>query len=591
MIKTRPSACTVTDDVFDTAMRVIAKACAAEQLEFYYQQASRGGGRPPAGIQYTTQAIWVALLVRFLQGRPYSMRGAMDTIGEFSDQQLAAVGMSGQDCTPIRRTPDTEYQRMHRFWQLRVDQLDPFFDVPARRITNAEFAQLLASRTQETLLRAEIADQRLTDLINDLLLGSIDDPAPPDCEGDVVVDETIINTASPDRMIGTHPQRYHSASAVAGYWVRDKTGIVTQPGERRDMKGLGYGVGATFVSRVARRHMLHAQAPVFIGLAVHLPTGASLTALQTCLAQIKRTGLGCRRGGRERWPLLTADMGYNRRTGFGELMITTRYSPVVRYPKGWGVQFASATPAGAPDGPPPGPVQYAGAFFCPAALKLLKGHRTPETEEILNNDGFRAHDQRLRKIYPFLMGFHTRPFFADNRYGRPRLGASHKRIAKIRLVCPAALGAVMCPLKPESLDTDRIGLPLAEPEWTADAMACCAKSSVTVSLTDDQLRMAQWDLVPGSWEHTLYYEAARSLTEQRFSQLKSRHVAGLDKLTTGPRRTPMIKIAVALAAATVNIRAQQNHRPGVARTESIDVRTRQLGTHLGYPPARIPPRS
>ena len=104
---------------------------------------------------------------------------------------------------------------MHRFWQLRVDQLDPFFDVPARRITNAEFAQLLASRTQETLLRAEIADQRLTDLINDLLLGSIDDPAPPDCEGDVVVDETIINTASPDRMIGTHPQRYHSASAVA----------------------------------------------------------------------------------------------------------------------------------------------------------------------------------------------------------------------------------------------------------------------------------------------------------------------------------------------------------------------------------------
>lgn len=314
MIKTRPAACTVTEEVFDTALRVIAKARVAEQMEFYYQHATRGGGRPPATLRYTTEAIWVSLLVRFLQGRPYSMRGAMDTIGEFSDQQLAAVGMSGQDCTPIRRTPDTEYQRMHRFWHLRVDQLDPFSDVPARRITNAEFAELLASRTQETLLRAEAADQRLTDLINDLLFGSIDDPAPPDCEGDVVVDETIINTASPDRMIGTHPQRYHSASAVAGYWVRDKTGIVTQPGERRDLKGLGYGVGATFVSRVARRHTLHAQAPVFTGLAVHLPTGASLTALQTCLAQIKRTGLDCRRGGRERWPLLTADMGYNRRT-------------------------------------------------------------------------------------------------------------------------------------------------------------------------------------------------------------------------------------------------------------------------------------
>jgi hypothetical protein len=591
VIKARQSVCTVTDDVFATAIDVITKARVAEALEFYYREATRGGGRPPAGIQYTALAIWVALLVRFLQGRPHSLRGVMDTIGEFSDQQLAAVGMIGQDCSAITRTPGSEYQRMHRFWQLRLDQVDPFVDVPARRITNGEFAEILASRTQERLLAAEIADQRLTDLVNDLLYGSINDPAPPDCEGDVVVDETIINTASPDRKIGIHPQRCRAASAVAGYWIRDKSGVATASGHTKEIRGSGYGIGATFFSRVARRHTLHAQPPMFISMDVHRPTGANLTALQTCIAQIRRTGLDCRQGGRSRWPLLTADMGYNSKAGFGELMITTKYSPVVRYPKGWGVKFTSAPPPGAPPGPPPGPVQYAGAFFCPAALKLLDGHRTPDSEEILNNDGFKVHDQRLRAIYPFLMGFHTRPYFGDNRYGRPRLGVPAQQVSKIRLVCPAALGAVMCPLKPESLDTDNIGLPLAEPEWTADAMACCAKSSVTVSLTEDQLRMAQWDLVPGSWEHTLYYEAARSLTEQRFSQLKSRHVAGLDKLTTGPRRTPMIKIAVALAAATVNIRAQQGHRPGAARTESIDVRTRQLSTHLGYPPARIPPRS
>ena len=43
MIKVRPSVCTVTDDVFDTAMHVITKARVAEQLELYYQQANRGG--------------------------------------------------------------------------------------------------------------------------------------------------------------------------------------------------------------------------------------------------------------------------------------------------------------------------------------------------------------------------------------------------------------------------------------------------------------------------------------------------------------------------------------------------------------------
>ena len=64
-----------------------------------------------------------------------------------------------------------------------------------------------------------------------------------------------------------------------------------------------------------------------------------------------------------------------------------------------------------------------------------------------------------------------------------------------------------------------LGLPMAEPDWPAEAMACCSNSSTTVYLTDGQRRMAQWDLIPGSWERTVYFEAARALTEQRFGQL------------------------------------------------------------------------
>ena len=141
------------------------------------------------------------------------------------------------------------------------------------------------------------------------------------------------------------------------------------------------------------------------------------------------------------------------------------------------------------------------------------------------------------------------------------------------------------------MQTDLVGLPLAEPDWAAEDMACCSNSSVTVYLTDEQLKMAQWELVPGSWEHTLYFEAVRAFTEQRFSQLKSKYVADLDELTTGPRRTPMIKIAIALAAATVNIRAQQSHDPNARRTEAIDINWRRLAADLGHPPTPMPRRS
>lgn len=101
---------------------------------------------------------------------------------------------------------------------------------------------------------------------------------------------------------------------------------------------------------------------------------------------------------------------------------------------------------------------------------------------------------------------------------------------------------VRCPLKPDSMTATPIGTPTAVPTWTAEEYRCCAKSSVTVTLTPDQLRMAQWNLVPGSWEHGLYFEAARALTEQRFSLLKSPHITGIANLTWGPRREPMIKI-------------------------------------------------
>lgn len=592
MIRPRPQHCTIANATFMTAYQAITKSGAAQSIENHYHHARKPGGRKISGIDYTATAVLTALLVRFLMSRPYSLRGAMDTIGEFTADQLAIVGMDGQDCTAITTSAKTEYHRLWRFWQARMEPLDPDFDLRSKRMTNGQFTRLLAARTPAERQQSRAADERLTTLINDLLYGSIWNDNPAGCDGDVVVDETIINTADPRGTLGVRDDKYRSASSIAGYWARDKQRYVIDLGTYAEVRTNGFGIGATFLSRVGSRDALHCEPALFIGMDVHRPTSGSIAGLTMALTHARRTGLDSRKGGRSSWPLLTSDMGYNNKNGFGALMLQMQYSPVVRYPQNWDLEHPCANPPGGPEGPPPGPVQYAGAFFCPAVMDRIKDHRTPSTEELLNNDGYRAHDRRLRQIYPFLMGYHSRPAMADIQNGRPRLGAAPpQQRAKIRLVCPAALGTVKCPLRPESMNTDVLGLPEAKPDWPAEAKACCHNSSISVYLTDRQLQLAQWDLVPGSTEHTLYYEAARALTEQRFSQLKSRHVAGLQDLTTGPRRTPMTKIAVALAAAAVNIIAQQNHDPTKVREESIDIRLRQLAKDLGQPPARMPRRS
>ena len=599
MIRNRPAMCTIADPIFHQAFTAIIKSGAAHSIEEYHRESMGPGGRHPSGINYTVTAVLTAMLIRFLMYRPFSLRGAMETIGEFSTHQLDAVGMAGQDCTAIHHGAKTEYQRFHRFWTLRMDPLDPDFDLQARRQTNAETDALIGARTPQAQAQSELADERLTILINDLLHGSINEARPTHCEGDVVVDETTFNTASCDGTLGRKPERNRAASPISQSWARtsDHTLVTgsaddhTGTARYRQVKSSGVGVGATFLTRVAERSALHAEPALFIGMAVHGPTGSNVAGLAAAIRHARRNGVDARRDRRGHWPLLTADMGYNNKTGFGELMLAERYSPVVRYPENWNVSFPSANPGSASEGPPPGPLQYVGAFFCPAVRDRIDGHRTPRSVDLLNHDKFRTHDARLRAIYPYLMGLHTRPAIADVRYGRPRIGTAAPKAAKIRLVCPAALGSLMCPLKPESLHPSADGVPLATPTWDAHELACCAKSSVTVTLTADQLRLAQWELVPGSWEHTLYYEAARALTEQRFSQIKSRNVAGLADLKTGPRRTPMLKIAIALAAAAVNIQAQQHHNPKASRVESLDIRMRQLHDDLGHPPARIPPRS
>jgi hypothetical protein len=240
----------------------------------------------------------------------------------------------------------------------------------------------------------------------------------------------------------------------------------------------------------------------------------------------------------------------------------------------------------------PGPVQGHGTFYCEAATPLLGGELVPHLRTFTTPEHWQQHDARLAALLPLLVGVNGRPKLARANRGRPAGGDEAAPVFKQEVVCPAAQLRCRCPLKPESMELAPLDAPTVSPAWKAEERALCSKSSTTLTHTEDQLRMAQFDLVPGSWEHLFYVEAARSLTERVFSHLKNKNVTGFDSLEWSPRREPMVKIILALAVAAANHRAQRGHaeKPG-ERVESIQMRMRKLEKTLGRPPTRTPPRT
>lgn len=579
---------------FDRAYDLIARSGIASDLDSLYEARSAGGGRPPAGIHYTLLAVLVATMLRIMAMRPPTYTGILTMIATFDSEQLDAVGMGGQDTRPLWDDNKVEYGRFAGWLTRRLDPIDPGFDLPARRVTNKEHLAAIRRRSASERKRAAAATEELRRLINALVAASIRDPDPSGFRGDLVADESIYDLAGPSFGLGTGLDKYRAAPACGRYYSRDRnTGAISYPDTPQAIRKAGYGIGLTAITRVGPPDALHTAAPVIVGVDIHEPTSGSPDALQIALDAMRANGLGGHRSTRSRWPNFTIDMGYNPKQGFAELMLNYQYSPVARYPAHWKLKWACADPTTSGDDPPapPGPIQVAGAFYCPAVASVIDGFNLEKTRDLLGTKDFKLHDDRLRRFLPFLMGTNSRPFSGRIATGRPRLGIPDETAVKQELVCPAVMGRVRCPLKPDSMADVPIGVPTAEPNWKAHERRCCQRASVTVTLTKRQLEMAQWNLVPGSWEHTLYFESCRSLTERRFSLLKSPHITGIEHLKYGPRREPMIKIILAMAVAATNLQIQDSFDRTTLRTESRDIRLRQLTKDLGREPTRTPPRT
>ena len=334
-----------------------------------------------------------------------------------------------------------------------------------------------------------------------------------------MVDETILDLAGPSAGLGSKPDKKHGAAYIGKYYARDdRTGPINTDGRGKGKQG--FGLGITAVSTVGPPDKLHLVPAVIAAIHIHTPTSGSADAVDVCLTHLKRNGLDNRPADGKTWPLLTVDMGYNPKDAFPHVMLKHQYSAVARYPADWTLSEPSANPPGTKESTPPGPIQHAGAFYCPAAQAELLKLTVPRSRALLASGEWEEHDNRLAAALPFLMGTNSLPVVSGLR-GRPRLGEEPPTYVKQELVCPAVQLRVRCPLKPDSMTATGFGVPLAQPTWQADERVCCRQSTMRLALTDRQFEKAQWRLVPGSWEHMLAFESARALTEQRFSLLKS----------------------------------------------------------------------
>jgi hypothetical protein len=583
----------LSDNIFRQSKIIIQRSEAAARIESYHEP---GSDRPHTqrGISYTIEAVLTCALSLIILGRTPSYKTILNTLGDLSARQLAEVGMAGQDLSRLfgaRKDQDCEYHRFERWLTRRLSPLDSQPDQPAHRITNAEHRAIVNSRSPQQLQDYAHAAERLRTVMNKIVAGSIRDPQPRDARGDIVADETIFDLAGPSAGLGARDHLNRGACYFGAYYARDDHAKGPFSENAKGTGKCGFGVGVTVAVRVGPPHKLHAVAPVIVAMDVHPPTSGSPQALGTCIEHMQTNRLDTRPTGKDSYPRVTVDMGYNPKREWVPFLIKHRYSPVVRFPKHWTLTETSTNPPGSSATAPPGPIQFAGSFYCPAAEHLLRGHTVPKTRDLLANGRWAEHDRKLAAVLPFLMGTNSRPII-NRRPGRPRLGDEPEMQVKAELVCPAVQLRVRCPLKPASMERAPFGAPLATPAWQADERTCCRQSTLRVTLTQSQLQRATWGgPVVSTWEHALYFEAARSATEQRFSLLKSPHITNLTQLKSGPRREPIVKILLALAIAATNHKIQEHYSARKLREESIDIRMRQLRKHLGYEPTRTPPRT
>lgn len=623
---------TVSAAIFEQMTRWINWGPAVEYAETLIAQHRGQGGRKPGPVTYTIHAVLVVAACLIFNGRTPSLKRIHRTLlFGLSDEQRSKVGMcaTSDDVAKVgssRKEQDKEYKRFHAWLDRGLRWFDPHFDVPAKKITNGEFRQLMMSRTDADREAAAAAFDAAHTFINLIVAGSVWEKERPGYVGDLVADETIYDVASINYGDGMRDELRRSAVPMAAFYRRQDGTVKTGPATGAVREKMAWGIGVTALTRVGAPGSIRKVPPVTVGVAFGPPTSGSVAAVEECMKHASANGLipklrsvsankpnpeqdACDvlipepkqdstvgqdpeqeardRRARKRAPYFTTDMGYNTHRGWADLMFRYGYHPIGRYPERWNV--VSHLEPTRSDAVTPGPIQAHGALYCPAALDLATPRLVRPSRVIRADGGTSGHDELLSRLLPMLMGTNSTLRKAAANPGRPKKGEQPAEVYKIDLVCPAVNGRVRCPLKPDSMITAASDAPTLAPTWNADAKRCCANSHVSVTLTDRQFELMQPGLPPGSWEHTFLYEAYRALTERVFSLLKSPYMSNTQAMNWGPRRDPMMMINLGICIAVTNLHIQFNgHQKQI---DSVEERFRHLDKELGRRATRVPART
>ena len=201
----------------------------------------------------------------------------------------------------------------------------------------------MAARSIEQEEASEVASERLHQVVNALVTGSIHEQAPKGYRGDIVADETIIDLAGQSTGLGSRDTKRRGAAYSGTYDIRDREdqSLHSELGNRRSTKG-GVAVGITAVCRVGPPRAVYSVAPVITGISIDKPSSGSVPGLTRAIRFHQENGFD-QRIQRGRLPLLTVDMGYNNKPHFNDELLAAGYAPVVRYPQTGG-PFSHPTP-------------------------------------------------------------------------------------------------------------------------------------------------------------------------------------------------------------------------------------------------------
>ncbi|SDV00672.1 hypothetical protein SAMN04488544_3354 [Microlunatus sagamiharensis] len=612
---------TIKNTLF-TQMRLLVEASGAEAYVEGLNGGPKGpGGRPSAEIKYTFRAVLVAMAFLTYVGILPSMAEVFRVmIWVFTDEQRASLGviLSEEDRRRLCRdelAQRREYTRFQQWLTRLLTCLDSHADIPARRLTNADAKLRLSKRNKETSARSLQAWLSAHTVVNLIVAGSVADKAPAGYEGDIVVDETTYDVSAVRRGDGTKPHAYRSPVAMAALYRRGK-GTVQDgaDGFSGTTEKMAEGIGVTAIVRHGAVKNIRNVTPLITAISFGRTTSGSVQATEMALKHHLANGLDPRKptdGKNRRQPTCTTDMGYNVKNGWAEMLYRYGYSPVGRYPAPWHTVSELLPLAGDrdPDQVAPGPIMASGAIYCPFAAGLIGDDKgwVRRSADLLK-DGGEERDRALAARLPLLMGTNSRLRMAALNPGRPSKTAPRVEVPKVDLICPAVQGRVRCPLKPESMIAPSDQVRTIQPTWAAESKKCCSQGHVTVALNPQQFKQYQPAYVPGSWEHTYFYEAVRALNERAFGIVKSPHESNVQKMNWGARREPIIMLSIALMVAITNYKRQwgviEPSEEGEELTElakpeepeeltigSYLENLAKLARRLGRPPTMIPPRT